>query len=184
MAPSVPAPPDTITLPGAVLLRLCATDSPALRVAVAESLDHLHPWMAWAAPGATDGDAQLEFARAAEASWTAGTEHLYLLRRAAGGPVLGSFGLHRRRGPGCLEIGYWLHVAATGRGHARAATAALVEVGLALDGVDRVEVRVDLANVRSSAVARAAGLRLDRVVEREPVAPAQSGREEVWVAGR
>lgn len=176
-------PPDAIPLPGAELRRLRAVDGPALRTAVRESLEHLRPWMAWAVPGAADGDDQLDLARAAEAGWDTGAEHLYLLRTAADGPVLGSFGLHHRVGPGAVEIGYWLHPAATGRGHARAATRALVEVGLALPGVSRVEVHVDTANVRSAAVARAVGLRLDRTVTREPESPAQDGRVEVWVAG-
>ncbi|WP_460866003.1 GNAT family N-acetyltransferase [Rhodococcus aerolatus] len=178
----MPAPPDTVALPAAVLTRLRAADGPALRTAVHESLEHLGPWMGWATPGAADGDAQLGFARAAEASWDAGTEHLYLLRERVGAPVLGSFGLHHRLGPGAVEVGYWLHPAATGRGHARAATRALVGVGLALPGVERVEVHVDVANVRSSGVARAAGLRLDRVVPRSPESPAQVGRVEIWVA--
>ena len=178
----MPAPSDTVALPGAQLRRLRAADGPALRTAVRESLEHLRPWMAWAVPGAADGDDQLAFARAAEASWDAGTEHLYLLRTSADGPVLGSFGLHRRVGPHAVEVGYWLHADASGRGHARAATRALVAVGLDLPGVERVEVHVDTANVRSSAVARAAGLRLDRVVERAPESPAQVGRVEIWVA--
>lgn len=182
MTSSVSAPPETLTLPGAVLTRLRATDGPALRTAVRESLEHLGPWMPWAAPGSADGDAQLDFARAAEPSWTAGTEHVYLLREVADGPVLGSFGLHRRLGPGVIEIGYWLHPAATGRGHARAATRALVDVTLALPGLDRVEVHVDEANARSSAVARAAGLRLDRVEVREPESPAQVGRAQIWAS--
>ena len=178
----MPAPPDTIALPGAQLRRLRAADGPALRTAVRESLAHLGPWMPWASPGAADGDAQLVFARSAEASWAAGEEHLYLLRDTVGGPVRGSFGLHRRVGPGALEVGYWLHPAATGRGLARAATRALVDAGLGLPGIERVEVHVDAANVRSAAVARAAGLRLDRVEARPPESPAQVGRVEVWAA--
>lgn len=182
MTPSAPLPPERLTLPGAVLTRLRAADGPALRTAVRESLEHLGPWLPWATPRSADGDAQLDFARAAELSWTAGTEHLYLLRASVDGPVLGSFGLHRRLGPGVIEIGYWLHPAATGRGYARAATRALVDVAHALPGLERVEVHVDEANVRSSAVARAAGLRIDRVEVREPKSPAQVGRGEIWVS--
>ena len=41
---------------------------------------------------------------------------------------------------------------------------------------------VDEANLGSSAVARAAGLRLDRVEVREPESPAQVGRNQIWVS--
>lgn len=49
-----------------------------------------------------------------------------------------------------VELGYWLHPAHTGRGHATAATAELVEFAFALDGVRKVQIWHDVANVASS----------------------------------
>jgi RimJ/RimL family protein N-acetyltransferase len=178
---SSPTPPSTLDLPGAALHRLRVTDAPALHVAVRESLEHLAPWMPWATPGADTPRVQQEFAAAAESHWVTGEEHLWVLREQPDGPVLGAFGLHRRTGPTAVELGYWLHPAATGRGHARAATRVLATVGLALPGINRVEVHVDAANTRSAAVPRAAGLRLDRVDTRPPQTPAQLGRVQIWV---
>ncbi|MEU6189370.1 hypothetical protein [Nocardia sp. NPDC047038] len=54
----------------------------------------------------------------------------------------------------------------------------------ALPGVDRVEIHCDEANVRSAAVARRLGYRLDRIEPREKRAPAESGRGMYWVKER
>lgn len=178
----MPAPPDHLALPGAALHRLRVGDAAALHVAVRESREHLGPWMPWATPEGTTAAAQQDFCATVAPRWDTGEEHVWVLREQPDGPVRGLVGLHRRIGPGAVEIGYWLHRGATGRGHARAAVRALVPVGLALAGVDRVEVHVDAANTRSAAVARAAGLLLDRVEARPPESPAQAGRLEVWVA--
>ena len=60
----------------------------------------------------------------------------------ADGELVGGFGLHRRRGPGILEIGYWVRSDRTGRGYATGAARALTQA--AFDGfpdVDRLEIR-------------------------------------------
>jgi ribosomal-protein-serine acetyltransferase len=47
---SEPRPlPDTLAGDGVVLRRLVAADAEALHTAVSESLEHLRPWMPWAA---------------------------------------------------------------------------------------------------------------------------------------
>jgi RimJ/RimL family protein N-acetyltransferase len=98
--------------------------------------------------------------------------------------VIGGFGLHRRIGPGGIEIGYWVHVDYAGQGYATTAAQALTQAGLALDDVTRVEIHTDEANVKSAAIPRRLGYRLDRVFEREPEAPAECGRIQVWITGQ
>lgn len=71
--------------------------------------------------------------------------------------MIGSCGLHRRNGGGGLDLGYWLHPAWTGKGLATMAAAALVDQGLRLGNVDRIEIHHDAANSASGAVARRSG---------------------------
>lgn len=114
-------------------------------------------------------------------SWHNGSDYEYVLRPEPAGQVIGCFGLHRRVGPGAIEIGYWVHVDFTGRGYATAGTRALTQAALALPDVTRVEVHTDEANTISAAIPRRLGYRLDRVDERPPDAPAESGRLQIWV---
>jgi RimJ/RimL family protein N-acetyltransferase len=97
-----------------------------------------------------------------------------------GGAVLGAVGMHDNLGPGALEIGYWCHIDDVGRGIITRSPGALTDIALALSGVDQVEIHCDKANVRSAAVPRHLGYRLDRVEPRPAGTPAESGRLMVW----
>lgn len=169
---------------GAVVLeRWRAGDAAALLAAVSESLDHLRPWMAWAAepPNLTSMDGFI--VRSTE-RFDAGTEFTYAIREPGRHAVVGGCGLHRRRSPGLLEIGYWVHAAHTRRGIATAAAGALARTALALPDVTRVEIRCDAANAASAGVARRLGFRLDRVDGNDMRAPAETGRAMIWVLDR
>ncbi|HVJ95718.1 MAG TPA: GNAT family N-acetyltransferase, partial [Acidimicrobiia bacterium] len=94
--------------------------------------------------------------------------------------VLGSFGLMTRRGPGTLEIGYWLHVEEGGQGLATTAASALTDLARATPGVDLVIIWCDEANVRSAAIPQRLGYTLRRTESRPPEAPSESGRMQIW----
>ena len=83
-----------------------------------------------------------------------------------------------------MEIGYWLRADATGRGIVTAAARALTDAAPALPGVDRVEIHCDEANVRSAAVPRRLGYRLDRIEPDHISAPGDLGRSMIWVSRR
>jgi RimJ/RimL family protein N-acetyltransferase len=95
--------------------------------------------------------------------------------------ILGGCGLHARCGPGALEIGYWLHPDATGRGIVTQAAAALTATAFDDIGVDRVEIHCDEANVRSAAVPQRLGFELARIEPRPVTAPGEHGRQMIWV---
>ena len=177
------APPERIELPAvdAVVRRHRLDDLDALQQAIEESRDHLRPWMFWA--DQTRGDTAT-FLRGARDKWDAGEEFAYLIVSGAGDRVLGGGGLHRRLGPEALEIGYWLRADATGHGVITAAAGALTDAAFALDGIERVEIHCDEANVRSAAVPRRLGYTLAELRDRPPAAPAERGREMVWVRRR
>jgi RimJ/RimL family protein N-acetyltransferase len=74
--------------------------------------------------------------------------------------VVGGCGLHRRRAE-CLEIGYWVGSDRHRRGYATAAAQCLTDSGFAcVDGVARIEIRMDRANVASAGVPAKLGYEL------------------------
>jgi RimJ/RimL family protein N-acetyltransferase len=163
-----------------VLERWRAGDAAALLTAVSESVDHLRPWMAWAAAPPTLASSDGFIVRSTE-GFDAGTEFTYAIREPGRPAILGGCGLHGRRRAGVLEIGYWVHVAHTRRGLATAAAGALARSALALPHIARVEIHCDAANAASAGVARRLGFRLDRVDDDDDVrTPAQTGRSMIW----
>ena len=146
------------------LRRFRADDLDALFQAVTESLDHLRPWMPWAADYSR-ASAE-EYLAGSVKGWDEGTEYNYAIM--TGGTLVGGIGLMTRFGPGGLEIGYWVHRAYTGRGLATAATAALIGQAFGLPGVDWLEIVHDELNVASGQIPRKLGF---TEVGRRPLNP-------------
>src|ERR1700732_4740627 len=137
--------PDDLIEHGPVTLRRPrADDLDAVFQAVTESLDHLRPWMPWAATY-TRASAAGFLAKSAR-DWADGNEYNYAI--ITDDVLVGGCGLMGRIGPGGLEIGYWVHRAWTRRGLATAASAALVEAAFRLPSVDRIEIVHDELTVR------------------------------------
>jgi RimJ/RimL family protein N-acetyltransferase len=97
------------------------------------------------------------------------------------GAVAGACGLHRRVGPGGLEIGYWVRTRDTGRGIGTEAARRLCAIAFADSGTDHVEIHHDRANAASGRIP--AKLGFSRIAER-PVAPETSGEAGVEVIWR
>jgi len=179
------APPERIELPNGTYLRwVTIDDAAAIARAVGASLDHLEPWMPWADARSAETSFQRERLREHPRLREREEEWQYGLFAAADGALLGAFGFTTRRGPGTLEIGYWLDACSEGRGLATAAARALTDAGLAIDGVHQVIIVCDEANERSAAVPRRLGYVLNRVEQRPPEAPAETGRTQFWIAAR
>ena len=175
---------EQIETPVGVLRRIRESDAEALASAVRASLRHLEPWMPWANQGAGEVNAQLAWCREAENLWGSGSEYIWLLRPYDSDVVAGSFGLHRRVGPGAIELGYWVNADYLHRGYATAGARALTEAAFGLADVERVLICTDEQNKASAAVPCRLGYRLDRVEVRQPEAPAESGRLQIWVRSR
>lgn len=167
---------------GFALRPLRAADRDIVHRLVMESLDHLLPWMSWAV--GYDLDASARFVEQVEADRADGHSYSYLI--LDGSEPAGLCALHRRIGPGGLEIGYWLHPAHTGRGLATRATAALVGHAFADPDIDHVQIWHDAANVASAAVAERLGFtQVDRrSPPREPLTPGEVGIDVVWQLDR
>ncbi len=174
-------PPERVDAGAVVLRRIRSTDAGAVAVAVAGSLDHLRPWMPWATPDSADRRSQLARVAEADEMWESGISYIYSVLTADHGTLVGEIGLHRRGGDGGIEIGYWIAGSEVRQGFGTSAAAAITDVALALPGVSRVEIHCDEANTASAAIPRKLGYRLDRVEERKPEAPGESGRLMIWV---
>ena len=173
-------PPERIDAGGGVELRRGMPEhAPAVAAAVGENLAHLAPWMPWATEEAAKVESQRARLAASADAWNAGSDYGFAV--LSDERLAGFMGLHRRLGPGQIEIGYWLRSDSTGRGVATAAAAALTAAALALPDVEQVEIHCDEANVRSAAIPRRLGYRLDRIEDAEITAPGETGRKMIWV---
>ena len=126
-------------------------------------MGHLSPWMPWATPSNATPEVQSARLVQVELHWVNGTDFDYLIVTGGGSQVApdtiaGRLSLMTRQGAGVLEIGYWLSADQTGRGFVTNAARALT----------------------TAAIPKRLGYTLDRVVDREPVASGDTGREMVW----
>ena len=163
-----------------VLRRYEPGDAEALSTAVNESADHLRPFMPWV----TDERQTVAQSRTLIEGWRDSDEAVYGMFEPDGRRVVGGCGLHARIGPGALEIGYWVHVDHVRRGHATAAARALTDAAFGVEGIERVEIHCDEANLASAAVPRRLGYRHRRTEDQAPRAPGEVGRKMIWVIER
>jgi RimJ/RimL family protein N-acetyltransferase len=194
----VAAMPDRVALGDALELRRATTaHAGAVARAVAESLEHLRPFMPWANADAGKPAVQHHRLQTSERAWTLGREYQYVIVATAPGDgtsapgddaVVGMIGASRPDrwdvGRDTVELGYWVHVDWCGRGIATRAARALARAALALEGVERVVITVDTVNDASNAVPRRLGYGIEKVVVRTPAAPGETGHMQVWVGGR
>ncbi|MGA3149020.1 MAG: GNAT family N-acetyltransferase [Acidimicrobiales bacterium] len=176
-------PAGSIRATGVTLHRVRPDDLDELVDAVNASLGALRPWMPWAQAPATRQSIG-EFLDQADRDWEGGREFQFAIRGRRGAEpeaLIGCCGLHDRIGAGGLEIGYWVRSDCTGRGVATSAASALTASALGLDGVSRVEIHCDAANVRSAAIPPKLGFRLHRIEARPPISPGETDRHMIWV---
>lgn len=179
LAPGI-FPPQAIEIEDLCLRRPTISDLEPFRDAVIASYAELHPWMPWCTEPLRL-DERRGFIERAAAKWSSQRAfHWFIF--AAGSDFAGTVSLMDSVGAGGLEIGYWLRTEATGRGIMCRCVARVTSVALALPGVERVEIRCDAANTRSSAVPRRLGYRLVEQVYAELAAPGECGIEERWVS--
>jgi len=148
--------------------------------AVRASFADLQLWMHWAQTMPTRQQQQEALTEGA-AAFDAGTEFGFLFRETATGELVGGGGVHRRVGPGAVEIGYWVRSDRHNRGYATRATRAMTDATFThLADVDRIEIHMDRANNASARIPEKLGYRLLRVEPREKLALGQTGMSCVW----
>jgi RimJ/RimL family protein N-acetyltransferase len=171
-------PAETLTDGEITLTRWRPDEVDVVHRVVADSVEHLAPWLIWAATGYGEQEAA-EFLEMTTKSWTSGEAFDYAIR-AADGEVIGGCGMMARIGPGGLEIGYWLSHHHTGRG-IMTKTVRLLAAEAFRIGADRVEIMHDVLNVRSGAVPERLGFtKIEQRPSDQPRTSATSGFDQIW----
>jgi ribosomal-protein-serine acetyltransferase len=150
-----PILPDLVEGPSLVLRCWRTDDVVALSQAVERNVEHLRPWMPWIADEPLTPGKRLELVETWEKSRLQGGDVIHGV--FADGRVVGGCGLHRRRGPHGLEIGYWVDKDHVGRGVGTEVARSLTTAALGVPGVTFVEIHHDKANVASGGIPRRLG---------------------------
>jgi len=169
--------PERVERDGLLLRRWTVDDAEDLAQLIADNAEHLRPWMPWMAEEPRTLPDRIALIQRWEDEWRAGGD--VLLAVVSEGEIAGSCGMHRRIGPGGLELGYWIGVPHIRQGVGTAVARALTETALALPGIDRVEIHHDTNNRASAGIPAKLGFEL---VGEEPGAtsPGASGVESIW----
>jgi len=146
------------------------SDAQSLFEAVAESRDHLRPWLPFADEHQTVEESR-DWIIHQVASWVLREDLMPGIWEAATGRFLGGSGLHPRNWETrYFEIGYWLRASATGQGYITEAVQLLSDYAFSTLAATRVEIRCDERNVRSSAVAQRLGFVREACLRNEQLA--------------
>jgi RimJ/RimL family protein N-acetyltransferase len=159
-------PPYRIVTERLVLRCWDPRDAPLLKDAVDTSIDHLLPWMPWAAAEPQPLAEKVALLREFRGRFDLGQDFIYGIFARDESEVVGGTGLHTRIGPEALEIGYWIRASRAGEGLATEATAALTRAAFELTDVERIEIRCDPANEQSRAIPRKLGYREEATLRR------------------
>jgi RimJ/RimL family protein N-acetyltransferase len=146
-------------------------DAPLLAEAIESSLEHLRPWMPWAAEEPKSLADRVRLLRTFRGEFDLGRNFVYAIFDPEETSVLGGTGLHPRADDDSLEIGYWIRVDRVGGGLATEASAALTRVAFEVCAVDRVDIRCDPANAASRAVPRKLGFAEEATLRRRLAYP-------------
>jgi ribosomal-protein-serine acetyltransferase len=146
-------------------------DAQALFEAVAESRDHIRPWLPFA-----DTHQSVEESRdwiiRQKAEWLTREDLVLSIWEKATSRFLGGTGIHPKIWEHrCFEIGYWLRVTAPGHGYMTEAVQLLTNYAFTSLAANRVEIRCDERNDRSAAIPRRLGFVQEARLRNHLVAP-------------
>jgi ribosomal-protein-serine acetyltransferase len=170
--------PDRIEGERLTLRRWVTTDAPILAASVRRNLEHLRPWMPWVAYEPLAMDDRLVLLDTWEREWLEGGDAVMVILLA--GDVVGGTGLHRRRGPHGIEIGYWVDKDHLGQRIARDTVSMLTTAALARPEISFVEIHHDKANVRSARIPEGLGYAFVGEAADSVDAPGEIGIDCAW----
>lgn len=161
--------PERIDCPRLVLRRWRADEAELLGEAVAASLEHLRPWMAWAHLEPIGLDERRSMLETWQADWERGDDAGY--GAFLDDTVVGGCGLHRRGAADVLHIGYWIHADHVRRGYARELATGLTTAAFEVPGIRQVRIHHASRNERSRAVPAALGFTFEGELAERPEHP-------------
>jgi ribosomal-protein-serine acetyltransferase len=146
------------------------SDADALQEAVAESREHIRPWLPFADEHQTVEESRI-FIRQRMARWLLREDLIVGLFDAGTGQYVGGSGLHPRdwQVP-AFEIGYWVRRSSEGKGYVTEAVRLLTDYAFAELAAQRIMIRCDARNTRSAAVPRRLGFVEEALIRNEAIA--------------
>ena len=133
------------------------SDAQALNEAIAESRDHLRPWMPFADTHQTVEESR-DWIIHQMSNWLLREDLVVGIWEAATARYLGGSGLHPHNWESrYFEIGYWIRLSASGQGYITEAVQLLTDYAFSVLKATRVEIRCDERNVRSAAIPQRLG---------------------------
>lgn len=146
-------------------------DGPTVYEVAIASYDNLHPWIPWAKTRPTP-ESMEQYARRGAARFLLREDMPLLLFRKSDGLLVGGTGLHRMDwSVPRFEIGYWVHSSLEGQGYITEAVKGLTHFTFETLRAERIEIRCDSNNERSTAVARRCGYVLEGQLRRDGRTP-------------
>jgi RimJ/RimL family protein N-acetyltransferase len=170
--------PDRLAGPRVALRRWLPSDEPALSAAISRNIEHLRPWMPWIASEPLPTDERVALIEAWERVWLDGGD--VVLGVFLDDHAIGGCGMHRRRGPHGLELGYWIDAEHTNRGLATEVARTLTTAALSVPSVTFVEIHHDKANVASRRVPEHLGYTFVGEAPDEVTSPGEIGIDCAW----
>lgn len=136
-------------------------DAARVREAVLESREELKPWMPWAMEVPSEKEYEVRV-REGRLKFLAREDLWMMLLLKGTETYVGGSGLHRIDwSVPKFEIGYWVRTQFAGQGYITEAVNGITAFAFNNLKAQRVEIRCDVKNVRSAAVARRAGYTLE-----------------------
>jgi RimJ/RimL family protein N-acetyltransferase len=133
------------------------SDAQLLADSVAESLEHLKPWMSWAHDEPQPFEEKVKRLQRARGNFDLARDYTYGIFNTQETKLLGGTGLHTRLDEHELEIGYWIHKDHINQGLVTESTAALIKVAFEVIHIHRIEIHCDPGNLASAAVPKKLG---------------------------
>lgn len=146
-------------------------DAQPLFEAIAESRDHLRPWLPFADEHKSVAESQ-DWINRQRAKWILRESFGLGIFDASSEGFLGGVGLHLHSWEiRYFEIGYWLRKSAVGQGYMTAAVSLLADWAMESLKAQRIEIRCDAENVSSANVARKLGFVQEGLLRNEFQSP-------------
>lgn len=142
-------------------------DGAVVNAAIRDSFDALRQWMPWAQTPQEVADTETVM-REMAAKFLLRENLMMLLFRKVDGAFVGSSGLHRIDwSVPSFEIGYWIRTSMGGQGYMTEAVNGITAFAFDTLNAERIEIRMDARNERSSAVAIRAGYTFEARLQRQ-----------------
>lgn len=132
-------------------------DVSSLSRAIAESIEHLRPWLAWTAHEPLSFDERLTWLRTQRGHFDLGSDYCFGAFTKDEQAVLGVGLLRMGNSVDEREVGYWIHRDHVRRGLATELASALVRTAFDIEQVDALELRTFPHNTPSSVIAQKLG---------------------------